>query len=98
MHTLTLRLLTTKYDCQVMEKRFHAVSHIHNVMVKHAKKLLKRLKHDKEYQTLKTEYVGFLKKQASSKNKTRNACRVESQKANKEILDTEFLFDGIYHN
>ncbi len=68
MHTLTLKLLTTKYDCQVMGKRFHAVSHIHNVMVKHAKRLLKHLKYNKEYQTLKVEYVELLKTQAASKD------------------------------
>lgn len=69
MHTVKLRLQTTKYDRQVIEKRFHAISHIHNVMVKHAKKLLKRLKYDKEYQTLKAEYVELLKKQAASKDR-----------------------------
>ncbi len=56
MHTVKLRLQTTKYDRQMIEKRFYAISHIHNVMVKHAKKRLKRLEHNTEYQALLTEY------------------------------------------
>ena len=35
MHTVRLLLSTTEYDKQVLEKRFRAVSHIHNVLVKH---------------------------------------------------------------
>lgn len=33
-----------------MEKRFRAMTHIHNVCVKHGNKLLSRLEHDKTYQ------------------------------------------------
>ena len=62
-----LLLSTTEYDKQVLEKRFHAVSHIHNVLVKHAKKCLKRLSFDKEYQSLKAEYSKILKKNKLSK-------------------------------
>jgi len=49
MHTVRLLLATTKYDEQIINKRFHAVSHIHNVLVKHARKCLKKLSCDKEY-------------------------------------------------
>ena len=67
MHTVRLLLSTTEYDKQVLEKRFRAVSHIHNVLVKHAKKCLKRLSCDQEYQSLKTEYSKILKKSKPSK-------------------------------
>ena len=56
MHTVRLLLSTTEYDKQVLEKRFRAVSHIHNVLVKHARKCLK-----------KTEYSRIFKKSKSSK-------------------------------
>lgn len=62
MHTVQLPLKTTAYDCQVMEKRFHAVSHVHNVLVKHAKKCLVSLNHDSEYLSAKSEYCSLLKK------------------------------------
>lgn len=67
MHTVQLLLSTTAYDCQIMEKRFRAVSHIHNVLVKHAKKRLKCLRYDKEYLSLKEEYAILLKKEKLSK-------------------------------
>lgn len=56
MHTLQLRLKTTAYDRQEIPRRFYALSHIHNVLVKHAKKLLCQLEHNKEYQGMLTEY------------------------------------------
>lgn len=62
MHTVQLPLKTTAYDRQVMEKRFHAVSHVHNVLVKHAKKCLVSLNHDSEYLSAKSEYCSLLKK------------------------------------
>ena len=62
MHTIQLLLKTTAYDRQVLEKRFHVVSHVHNVMVKHAKKCLVSLNHDSEYLSAKSEYCSLLKK------------------------------------
>lgn len=59
MHTLQLRLKTTAYDRQEIPRRFYALSHIHNVLVKHAKKLLCQLEHNKEYQGMLTEYRAF---------------------------------------
>lgn len=56
MHTLQLRLKTTAYDRQEITRRFYALSHIHNVLVKHAKKLLCQLEHNKEYQGMLMEY------------------------------------------
>ena len=69
MHTVTLKLKTSRYDRQMIEDRFHAISHIHNVMVKRAMKLLKRLEHDKEYQESRNDYNRLLAKQDSSKDK-----------------------------
>ena len=68
MYTVRLLLSTTEYDKQILDKRFHAVSHIHNVLVKHARKRLKKLSCDKEYQSLKTEYSILLKKNKLSKD------------------------------
>ena len=48
MHTLCLLLDTTKEDDYEINRRFYALSHIHNVAVKHAKKLLIQLKHNKD--------------------------------------------------
>lgn len=59
MHTLTIPLKTTKYDRQIMIKRFYAASKVHNTIVKHARKLLIQLDHDKEYQELRDSYIGF---------------------------------------
>lgn len=56
MHTLQLRLKTTAYDRKEITRRFYALSHIHNVLAKHAKKLLCQLEHNKEYQEMLTEY------------------------------------------
>ena len=61
MHTLQLRLKTTAYDRQEITRRFYALSHIHNVLVKHAKKLLCQLEHNKENQGMLTEYRALSK-------------------------------------
>ena len=67
MHTVQLILRPTEYEKAVINKRFHAVSHIHNVCVKHAKKLLMQLNHDKEYQSWRSEYCKLLKQKELSK-------------------------------
>ena len=69
MHTLQLRLKTTAYDRQEITRRFYALSHIHNVLVKHAKKLLCQLEHNKEYQGMLTEYRAFCLKEDISCNR-----------------------------
>ena len=61
MHTVQI-LLNTKTCSQEMEKRFRAMTHIHNVCVKHGNKLLSRLEHDKAYQDAMDE-----RKEASRK-------------------------------
>ena len=67
MHTLRLLLNTTNYDKEIINKRFFALSHIHNVLVKHAKKLLKRLEADTQYQNCLKEYTDLLKKEKPTK-------------------------------
>lgn len=67
MHTVQLILRPTEYEKSVIDKRFHAVSHIHNVCVKHAKKLLMQLDHDKEYQSWRSEYCALSKQKDMSK-------------------------------
>ena len=66
MHTLQLSLNTTSYDNHQIERRFHAVSHIHNVTVKHAIKLMNQLKHDKAYRSHLSEYLSIKKKEKLS--------------------------------
>lgn len=61
MHTVELLLRPSKYERYEIDRRFHALSHIHNVCVKHAKKLLIRLEHDHEYQSWLKEYTSFPK-------------------------------------
>lgn len=62
MHTVQLLLKPTEYECHEIDRRFHALSHVHNVCVKHARKLLIQLQHDNEYQTWRKEYISFPKK------------------------------------
>lgn len=66
MHTLQLPLKTTSYDNHQIERRFHAVSHIHNVTVKHAIKLMNQLKRDKAYCSYLSEYASIKKKEKLS--------------------------------
>ncbi len=61
MHTVCLRLDASEYEGYLIDRSFHALSHIHNVLVKHARKLLIQLEHDQDYQQLRTEYTAFLK-------------------------------------
>lgn len=56
MHTLTLHLKTSPDDEIVINNRFRALAHVHNVTVKYARKLIVRLKYDKEYQLWLREY------------------------------------------
>lgn len=49
VHTVQLLLKPSKYECQEIARRFHALVHLHNVCVKHARKCMIRLQHDKQY-------------------------------------------------
>lgn len=64
---MTLLLGTTKSDRHVLEQRFYAMNHLHNVMAKHARKLLIRLEHDHDYQDALKEYISLSKLSKPSK-------------------------------
>ena len=53
MHTVQLLLKTSKYERHEIDRRFHALAHLHNVCVKHAHKCMIRLQHDKRYAELR---------------------------------------------
>ncbi|MEG1732538.1 MAG: transposase [Longicatena sp.] len=55
---LTLRLET---ENDILDKRFRIANHIHNILVKHARRCLSQLKQDKQYKSIIKNY---------SKNKT----------------------------
>lgn len=67
MHTVCFKLKTTAYERKELARRFFALSHIHNVLVKHVRKLLIRLEHDVEYQEVLKEYRALLKKKTTPK-------------------------------
>ena len=56
-HVISLPIITNPYEEQLMNRSFHALSHIHNVLVKHVRKLLIQLEHDHEYQELRNQYL-----------------------------------------
>lgn len=60
MHVVCLRIKTTADEDRLIDRSFHALSHIHNVLVKHVRKLLVQLEHDKKYQFLRNDYIAFL--------------------------------------
>ena len=49
MHTVQLLLKPSKYERYEIDRRFRALAHLHNVCVKHARKCMIRLQHDKRY-------------------------------------------------
>ena len=68
MHTVQLLLKTSKYERHEIDRRFHALAHLHNVSfycimyVKHARKCMIRLQHDKRYAELRQLYNELVKK------------------------------------
>lgn len=67
MHTVQLLLRPTAYEKLEIERRFHAISHIHNVCVKHMWKQLALLLRDREYQAWRSEYIVLIKNDKLSK-------------------------------
>ena len=70
MHTVQLLLKPSKYERYEIDRRFRALAHLHNVCVKHARKCMIRLQHDKRYAELKLLYNELLKKETLSKKET----------------------------
>ena len=62
MHTVQLLLKTSKYERHEIDRRFCALAHLHNVCVKHARKCMIRLQHDKRYAELRQLYNELVKK------------------------------------
>lgn len=56
MHVLRLPLFTTESDKHILEKRFRCIWHVHNVVVKYAKKQLNKLFAEKEYTMARIAY------------------------------------------
>ena len=85
MHTVQLLLKTSKYERHEINRRFHALAHLHNVCVKHARKCMIRLQHDKRYAELRQLYNELVKKKKCRKRthkkkklaKQLAACRTE---------------------
>ena len=67
MHTVQILLKPSKYDRYEINRRFRALAHLHNVCVKHARKCMIRLRHDKRYAELKLLYNELLKKHCQKK-------------------------------
>ena len=63
MHTVQLLLKTAKYERHEIDRRFHALAHLHNVCVKHARKCMIHLQHDKRYAELRQLYNELVKKE-----------------------------------
>ena len=61
MHTVQRLLKTSKYERHEIDRRFHALAHLHNVCVKHACKCMIRLQHDKRYAELRQLYNELVK-------------------------------------
>ena len=61
MHTVQLLLKTSKYERHEIDRRFRALAYLHNVCVKHARKCMIRLQHDKRYAELRQLYNELVK-------------------------------------
>ena len=67
MHTVQILLKTSKYERHEIDRRFHAFAHLHNVCIKHARKCMIRLQHDKRYAELRQLYNELVKKEKIGK-------------------------------
>mgnify|MGYP000599210545 CR=1 FL=1 len=94
MHTVQLLLKTSKYERHEIDRRFHALAHLHNVCVKHARKCMIRLQHDKRYAELRQLYNELVKKEKMSKEeksqkkklaKQLAACRTEQGQGEMQV-------------
>ena len=86
MHTVQLLLKTSKYERYEIDRRFHALAHLHNVCVKHARKCMIRLQHDKRYAELRQLYNELVKKEKMSKEE-----KLQKKKFNSNHLLAIFI-------
>ena len=81
MHTVQLLLKTSKYERHEIDRRFHALAHLHNVCVKHARKCMIRLQHDKRYAELRQLYNELVNKEKMSKEEKSQKKKLAKQLA-----------------
>ena len=81
MHTVQLLLKTSKYERHEIDRRFRALAHLHNVCVKHARKCMIRLQHDKRYAELRQLYNELVKKEKMSKEEKSQKKKLAKQLA-----------------
>ena len=81
MHTVQLLLKISKYERHEIDRRFHALAHLHNVCVKHARKCMIRLQHDKRYAELRQLYNELVKKEKMSKEEKSQKKKLAKQLA-----------------
>ena len=62
MHTLRLKLKATEADEYNIERRFRAISRVHNILVRECIRRLNRLKQDLNYHAAKAEYAQIMQK------------------------------------
>ena len=56
MHTIKFPIVTGREKEKILAKGFRAMARFHNIMVREARRRLRHLQHDPEYQRLKAEY------------------------------------------
>lgn len=76
MHTLTLKLCPDKNTCDILEKRFRMLWHMHNTLVRHMIHRLHALERDRAYIDLLKEYR-LITTEISRIEKTKNPDRKE---------------------
>ncbi|RHQ55838.1 hypothetical protein DWY36_12845, partial [Firmicutes bacterium AF25-13AC] len=81
MHTVQLLLKTSKYERHEIDRRFHALAHLHNVCVKHARKCMICLQHYKRYAELRQLYNELVKKEKMSKEEKSQKKKLAKQLA-----------------
>lgn len=94
MHTVRLPLQVTKADRELFGRRFYALSHVHNVCVRHAQKLLHALDDNKTYRKFRKEYLSIRdKKDLTPEDKRR---KTELSRAMADIRKDMGLTDAAF--
>lgn len=92
IHVLTFKLNLSPCDKAIIGKRFEYMFHIHNTIVSHAAKQLRKLKFDNAYTKLKTEYGTLI----YDKNKKKKKLNKEETVRKKEITDAMNIITKSY--
>lgn len=92
-HTIRLKLKTTADDEAVIERRFRALAHVHNVVVKHVRNQIFRLEHDPEYKELMEQRAKLSKeaeKLSADEKKEKKSLNEQLQKIRSKYGLTEY--------